>query len=254
VPPAAAQAKSVAVPGYHRTGFDAAIGFGNMGVGRRGMEDLREEVYIRAQGQSLTILEAGCGRRWPFNLSDLDIHLTGIDLDQDALALRGDLDNAILGDIRSAHFAPGSFDVIYCSYVLEHVPNARAALENFARWIKPGGLILIRVPDRNSVHGFCTRMTPHWVHVWVKRYVFGNRKSGLPGYGPYPTYHEPIIGRAGILAFARRHGLALDIQPYGRLPGWTQRAAQALAAVSFGKLSAANVNVLYILRSPPHQQ
>jgi hypothetical protein len=50
-----------------------------------------------------------------------------------------DLDEAIVGDLRTADFGQRTFDVIFNSYVLEHVPGAQQVLENFNRWVKRPG-------------------------------------------------------------------------------------------------------------------
>ncbi len=63
----------------------------------------------------LRILEAGCGQRWPLRISDVNLHITGVDLDEDALFIRqtqrGDLDDAILGDLRTVVLPSEAFDV-----------------------------------------------------------------------------------------------------------------------------------------------
>ena len=46
------------------------------------------KVYIVQQStvkRALNILEAGCGRRWQLDLSDIRYTLTGVDLDNNAL-------------------------------------------------------------------------------------------------------------------------------------------------------------------------
>ena len=78
------------------------------------------ETQLNAMPQELRILEAGCGRSWPLKLSR-PYQLTGIDMDQAALSARKDLNSAVVGDLRTAEFAERSFDVIYSSYVLEHI-------------------------------------------------------------------------------------------------------------------------------------
>jgi SAM-dependent methyltransferase len=68
--------------------------------------------------------------------------------------LSGDLDpgNPEIGgamvqmDITDIHYPDNSFDVIYCSHVLEHVPDDRKAMRELARVLKPGGWALIAVP------------------------------------------------------------------------------------------------------------
>ncbi|MEQ8859560.1 MAG: class I SAM-dependent methyltransferase [Pseudomonadales bacterium] len=195
------------------------------------------------------VLEAGCGRRWPFDRSDMDVYLVGIDLDDDALAMRTDLDRKLHGDIRTASFPEDSFDAIYSSFVLEHVQGAEKALDNFARWVKPGGHIVIVVPDRDSVYGFLTRTTPLWVHTLTKRWVFGNKNAGKPGYGPYPTYHEHVIGQAGMRQFVDTHDLELvETKTSGRMRGWIQLVCRMVSYLSFGRLAHGHINLTYVLR------
>ena len=167
------------------------------------------EKKINEMAGPLKILEAGCGRKWPLDL-DVPHKLTGIDLDADALSARTDLDATGVGDLRSHVFPEHSFDVIYCCYVLEHVPGAAQVLENFARWVRPGGLIVIKVPDPESVFGWATRNTPHWFHVMFKRYFMGFKRAGQVGHGPYRTYYDRAITEGGIREFARSHNFALE--------------------------------------------
>ena len=105
--------------------------------------------YARDKGR-IHILEAGCGRRWPYRFDDVDFVLTGVDLDADALRIRQqgkkDLHAAILGDLRAVTFDKYSFDIIYSAYVLEHIAETERVLLNFLDWIKPGGLIILKFP------------------------------------------------------------------------------------------------------------
>lgn len=161
---------------------------------------------LESMPQPLRILEAGCGRHWELQLS-VPYSLTGIDLDRDALAARTDLHHAIVADLRTYDFPPRSFDVIYSAFVLEHVSGAEQVLERFERWLAPGGLLAIQVPDRDSAYGLLTRVTPHWAHVLVYRHVFGYRWAGTPGHGPYPTHHDEVISARGLRRFCARRGL-----------------------------------------------
>ena len=171
-----------------------------------------QERYINGLGRPISILEAGCGNHWDLCIAK-PYTLTGLDVDEVALKIRaqkhGDLDRIIVGDVCSAQLDAGQFDVIYCSYVLEHVKGATKALDNFVRWLRPGGILVVRVPDRNSVYGAMTRLTPHWVHVLFYRYLLGYKNAGRPGYGPYPTYHEPVISQEGMRAFCGSRDLVL---------------------------------------------
>lgn len=43
-------------------------------------------------------------------------------------------------------FADGSFDVVICNHLLEHIPDDRAAMREIHRVLKPGGRALLQVP------------------------------------------------------------------------------------------------------------
>lgn len=213
------------------------------------------ERYLRAAAspeKMLRILEAGCGRRWPFQLDGLRYELTGVDADPDALrARRGGLDHAILGDLRHVDLPAARYDVIYCSFVLEHVNGAQRVLENFLRWLKPGGLLVLTFPDRDAVYGFVTRMTPFWVHVLYKKYLMGAANAGKPGYGPYPTHHDRIISRPSLHRFLTANGLVvLEERGFGKLPRWQRLFTEIVGAVSMRRLASGHLNLVYVLQRP----
>lgn len=49
-------------------------------------------------------------------------------------------------DVTDMNFPDNSFDVVYCSHVLEHVPDDRKAMREFFRVLKPGGWAILLVP------------------------------------------------------------------------------------------------------------
>lgn len=49
-------------------------------------------------------------------------------------------------DITSIQYADNWFDVIYCSHVLEHVPEDRRAIREFYRVLRPDGWAILLVP------------------------------------------------------------------------------------------------------------
>lgn len=100
--------------------------------------------FAERRHETLKILEAGCGQVWWLDLNGLNYELTGVDLSREAVELRqqkfNDLDQVVIGDLLTVEFPNDGFDVIYNSYVLEHVDEAERVLENFYQWLKPGGL------------------------------------------------------------------------------------------------------------------
>jgi len=219
------------------------------------------EKYIRKKGETiplLHIMEAGCGRKWPLNLSDVRYVLTGVDRDEVALELRKnvkkDLDKAIVGDLLTVSITQ-KFDIIYNSYVLEHIKDADKVLSIFDGWLKDRGTLILLIPDPNSVRGFITRITPHWFHVFCYKYLLKIKNAGQKGYAPYPTYYSQIISRTGIRKFCRDNQYVLK-EEYGssyRVYGKDYTAtlikpiAFLISLFSFGKLAYNHCNLLYIL-------
>ena len=206
----------------------------------------------RTGTNSVNILEAGCGRRWYFDLQGAQYKLTGLDLDKDALESRKneekDLHEAIVGDLRDAPLTPNTYDVIYNSYVLEHIRGAQQVLDNFCKWLKPNGLLIVYIPDRESVYGFFSRHTPHWVHVLFYRYLLRRRDAGKPGNAPYPTYYDAVVSREGIREYARNNQLNIReecgyYQPRG-VVSVLMKCAQFL---SLGRLASSHCDLLFIL-------
>ena len=222
----------------------------------------REVRSIKDRGKVLEILEAGCGQRWSLDIGDGGYVLTGIDLDPEALRIRRDetkdLHEGIVGDLRTADFGQRTFDVIFNSYVLEHVPGAQQVLENFNRWVKPGGLIIIMIPDPYSAYGFTSRMTPHWIHVLVYRLILGQKNAGKPGYAPYPVAYDKVVSREGIRAFCGENGLVLAAE-YGMRIGLNNNSLRhklveaykkMLQVLSLGRLSSDYSDIIFIIHKP----
>lgn len=214
--------------------------------------------YIRRLGESgkIRILEAGCGRKWPLELDGVSYTLTGVDLDEHALESRKvrfkDLDESVLGDLRYVSLPASSFDVIYSSFVLEHVQDAALVLGNFVRWLKPGGLMILKFPDRNSVYGFCARMTPFWVHVLYYRHVRKIREAGRPGFMPYPTFYPREIERHAFRRFAASRGLRIEEElGFLSVPPSQRNLLKILRWLSLGTLDSDHTDLFYVLRAEP---
>jgi SAM-dependent methyltransferase len=72
----------------------------------------------------------------------------------------------LVSDIASIPEPDNSFDVVLCTEVLEHVPDPLAAIREFSRLIKPGGLIILTVPFCSLTHfapfHFATGLSRYW--------------------------------------------------------------------------------------------
>lgn len=211
---------------------------------------------------ALNILEAGCGRQWGLDLQDIQYTLTGVDIDKNALDIRRnqrrDLDIAILADLRIACLESNSYDVILSKYVLEHIDGAEDVLKNFIRWLKPGGIMILTFPNRDSVYAYLTRITPFWFHVFYKKHIQKVKSAGKPGHDPYPTVFDKVVSRNGIYEFCEKHGLIMKAEY--RLDRRTTKSQMVwflaktliwiLHLVSFKKLSVSYRGLLCIIEKP----
>ncbi len=200
----------------------------------------------------INILEAGCGRAGYFDILGSGYKLTAIDIDKHALEefrKQNDLHEAILGDLRYVILKPGSYDVIFNAYVLEHIQGAEQVLENFVTWLKPSGLLIVYIPDRRSAYGFFASHTPHWCHTFFYRWVMGYRNAGKPGHVPYPTFYDKIVSREGIREFARKYKLQIreECGYYKPPSALVSLLLGFIYLLSFGYLASSHCNLLYVL-------
>ena len=77
-----------------------------------------------------------------------DVELVTIDIDPDSGA-------TVIGDIcqLNAELASGSFDLVFCTEVLEHVSNPFAAVREMHRLLRVGGWLYASAPYDFRIHG-----------------------------------------------------------------------------------------------------
>ena len=95
--------------------------------------------------RKLNILEAGCGRKWCLDISPNKYTLTGVDLSEEALKIRShiekDLDEILVGDLKTIDFPEETYDIIYCAYVLEHMEDVEDVLKKAEERARANGRI-----------------------------------------------------------------------------------------------------------------
>ena len=98
-------------------------------------------------------------------------HVTGLEPDDGArqVALRNyNLPLQPAGELFDQ--PSGSFDAITLWHVLEHVHNLHGYMQQFSKLLKPGGRLLIAVPNYNSADA--THYGPHWAAYDVPRHLY----------------------------------------------------------------------------------
>tara|TARA_R110002073_G_scaffold186197_7_gene344782 strand:- start:1299 stop:2018 length:720 start_codon:yes stop_codon:yes gene_type:complete len=170
------------------------------------------------------ILDLGCGRgRHVYALywGETPVHVVGADLSVEEVRATAngffDLPPPAASPHRSATlsaadaarlpFADGSFDVVICSEVLEHVPDPDAALAEIVRVTRPGGQVAVSVP-RWWPEKLCWNLSPDY--------------SQTPG-GHVRIFRERQLSRA-----AERTGLRLNARHWAHAlhsPYWWLQCA-----------------------------
>ena len=157
----------------------------------------------------------------------------------------------ILGDLRTIAIPPRSFDIVHCSLLLDRISHVELVLDRFTAALRPGGLLLLRIRDRDCAAGLLDRLLPQWVRRarWAALY------PGRPG--PFPAVYERAASDRGIGAYMQLRGLVITQRETARTPpaasrtGRAARAARVLIArLSRGRLSDAHDEVLYVIRKP----
>ncbi len=119
-------------------------------------------------------------------------------------------------DITDIQYPDNSFDAIYCSHVLEHVPDDRRAMREFYRVLKPGRWAVLQVP----ITAEATLEDPTITDPRERERLFGQHDH-VRRYGPDYAHR---LAEAGFLVtaddFARRLGdaaLELGVDPNERV-------------------------------------
>ncbi|MCX7886209.1 MAG: class I SAM-dependent methyltransferase, partial [Verrucomicrobiae bacterium] len=108
------------------------------------------------QPRGLCFLEVGAGTgREGHRLAELGARVILLDISWEALRLSrtvSDLPRLVRGDALRAPFADGTFDFLYHQGLLEHFRDPMPLLRENRRLLKPGGYLLVDVPQRYHLY------------------------------------------------------------------------------------------------------
>jgi len=99
------------------------------------------------------VLDIGCGNgEHMLRLRSIGWRCQGVEFNEKAVAIcREHGLDVHHGDIESAGFSPESFDFVTANHLIEHAPDPHALMGEIARVTKPGGTVLIRTPNSQSI-------------------------------------------------------------------------------------------------------
>jgi ubiquinone/menaquinone biosynthesis C-methylase UbiE len=155
------------------------------------IEVLPERVFEEKLRQIIApgdrVLDAGCGTGKFFSMvfaRQAGCQLVGTDLRQD-LSANSEIDFGVRAELNRLPFSDGSFDVVNCRLVIEHVDFPDMVLKEFYRVLKPRGRLAIFTPNLLHYFGAAASLTPHWFHVW-----FNSRVRGFSDEDIFPTRYR----------------------------------------------------------------
>lgn len=118
------------------------------------LERVLGEYRRQRAGERLVGLDLGCGDgnyfAWLKGYCD---ELYGSDYNLLRLARaagQGIADHVYMADATDYPTRDGVFDLVFFNHVLEHIPDDRGALREVARILKPGGLLVLGIPNEGA--------------------------------------------------------------------------------------------------------
>jgi len=180
-----------------------------------------EIANCRVRGERSRGLDAGCSYGvYSIMLAEAGYDVIGIDIDRKEIdwarrwARERELENKItfqLGDLHKLSFRDGTFDLVVCSEVLEHLDDSQLGASELFRILRPNGMAIISMPNIACLFGmmqWAYRKTglrsllgkpPLNLHqIQHSRYWFGNiiqllKASGFAIEKTCSTSHVPYL-------------------------------------------------------------
>lgn len=151
-----------------------------------------------------TVLDVGCGGGLlSEGMAARGAHVTGIDLSEKPLGVARlhlhesglKVDYRLIAVEALAAEQPGSFDVVTCLEMLEHVPDPASVIKACAQLVKPGGHVFFSTLNRNP--------KSYLFAIIGAEYILNLLPRGTHEYAKF-------IRPAELIRYCREAGLVLD--------------------------------------------
>ncbi|MGI8806669.1 MAG: class I SAM-dependent methyltransferase [Acidimicrobiales bacterium] len=153
------------------------------------------------------VLDVGCGSGGLLRrLGERASYRAGVELSASASAAAARVADEVVNLPVTAPlpFPPASFDVVVCADVLEHLPEPATALSSVVRLCRPGGAVVISVPN-----------IAYWqARLRLLRGVWRYEPTGL-----FDSGHLRFLTRETLLELVAGCGLAVETMEPARVPG-----------------------------------
>jgi len=207
------------VPELVRAALDDAVG--------------RAETVRAAEGAlppAVVVLDAGCGRNSALARHRARIgRFVGVDIHAPTPGALPYLDEFATVDLCASAdaFPPATFDVVLSSFTVEHFADPEAAFVNLARWLRPGGRLVLTTVNRRHPFVAAYLSLPDRMRRRVQLVVKATAADAHPLVG---ACNDPMALRAALAAAGYQ---AIRVETVGHLArAWGRR----LPTFAFGVL------------------
>jgi SAM-dependent methyltransferase len=223
--------------------------------------------YAASLGRPASLLQAGYGAPLAelgvgeLEAAGLPVSVTVTDTDHPlirqalydtAQGTAADYADVLLGDLRTVGIPPRAFDVVYCARLLERIEHVELVLDRLVSALRPGGLLLIRIHDRQTASALLDRILPSP----LRKALWKRFRPGVPG--PFPAVYEKTVTERGIASYVLMRGLVIAQHNAQRsLPATPRRISSSVrivcAVISLltrGRFGNTHDELLYVIRKP----
>lgn len=160
------------------------------------------------------ILDVGCGRGITLQaLAERKLEAHGFEVSSDAVVgVKAGVEIHVADSLTDVGFTNQFFDEVIIWHVLEHVPNPRDLLCEVHRILRPGGVVIVAVPNASSWQA--RWMGPAWFHLDPPRHLYHFPLSAL----------ECLLESTGFSCQSQHH-FSLRQNPFG----WIQSFANCIS-------------------------
>jgi ubiquinone/menaquinone biosynthesis C-methylase UbiE len=141
--------------------------------------------------EDTSLLDAGCG---PGGLVKQYVGIAesviGVDRYASSFQEPAEIQPLVESDLDRLPFPAASFDVVTCSWVLEHLREPKAVFAEVSRVLKPGGRFLFITPNKRNYVVWLRQMMPNTLGRRATRAIYARSEDFInPTYYRANTYH-----------------------------------------------------------------